>query len=231
MKNPFVPFKAQPMLSDAEMQTEAEATFQEMNRRRTIRDFASEPVPKAVIEWAIRTADTAPSGANEHPWHFVAVSDPEIKRQIREAAEEEERDFYERRAPDEWLQALAPLGTDAEKPFLEDAPWLVVVFARTYGLDEQGKRIRHYYVQESVGIATGMLITALHRCRLATLTHTPSPMRFLNKILGRPDNERPFVLLVTGHPAAGTKVPDIGRKELREISTFLEPTVAQGARP
>lgn len=155
------------------------------------------------------------------PWHFVAIGDAAIKRRIREAAEREEREFYEQRAPEEWLEALAPLGTDADKPFLETAPWLIAVFAEQYGLREDGGKRRHYYVTESVGLATGLLIAALHRAGLASLTHTPSPMRFLNEILGRPAGERPFVLLVTGFPAADARVPDIGRKGLEEIATFL----------
>jgi nitroreductase len=157
------------------------------------------------------------------PWHFVAVSDPSTKRKIRLAAEEEEKAFYASKASEEWLKALEPLGTDPNKPFLETAPWLIAVFARKYGLDEQGRKIKHYYTPESVGLACGMLITALHTCGLATLTHTPSPMGFLREILGRPDNERPFMLLVVGHPAEDATVPDIGKKDLSEIATFIAP--------
>ena len=169
----------------------------------------------------VAVAGTAPSGANLQPWHFVAVSDPAIKRQIREAAEAEEREFYGGRAPQEWLTALAPIGTNANKPFLEIAPWLIAIFAQSYGVAEDGSRVKHYYVTESVGIATGLLITALHHAGLATLTHTPSPMNFLNTILGRPSNERPFLLLVVGYPAADATVPQIAKKPLEAFTTFL----------
>ena len=188
-----------------------------MAKRRTIRDFADTPVPQDLIETAIQIAGTAPSGANFQPWHFVAISDPETKRAIREAAEEEERAFYDGRASDEWLEALAPLGTDDHKPFLETAPWLIAVFAQKRG--EHGK---NYYVTESVGLATGMLITALHSVGLGTLTHTPAPMTFLRKICGRSETEKPFVLLVVGYPAEGCEVPvhALDKKSLDEISTF-----------
>lgn len=169
----------------------------------------------------MRNAGTAPNGANMQPWHFVIVSDPAIKRQIRLAAEAEEQEFYQNRAPAEWLAALAPLGTDAHKPFLETAPYLITIFAQSYGLLPDGRKVKHYYAQESVGIATGFLIAALHYAGLATLTHTPSPMNFLNDILGRPANERPFLLLVVGYPAANAQVPDIRKKPLAEIATFL----------
>jgi nitroreductase len=167
-------------------------------------------------------AGTAPSGANRQPWHFVVVSDPEIKRKIREAAEKEEEAFYTGRAPDDWLEALQPLGTDAHKPFLETAPYLIVIFAQSYELAADGSKIKNYYVQESVGIATGLLITAIHHAGLVSLTHTPSPMGFLNKILGRPDNERPYLILVVGYPAENATVPDISKKSLEEIATFVE---------
>lgn len=193
----------------------------ELRRRRTVREYSSEAVPRAVIERCIWAAGSAPSGANHQPWHFVAVSDPGLKRRIREAAEEEERAFYQGRAPDEWLEALAPLGTDENKPFLDNAPWLIAVFAQRYGVTDLGAHRKNYYVSESVGIATGMLITALHHAGLATLTHTPSPMEFLGRILGRPDNERPFLLLVTGYPAGDARVPVITKKSMDEISTFL----------
>ena len=173
-----------------------------------------------MIEECIRTAGTAPSGANQQPWHFAVVADPAIKRQIREAAEEEERAFYEHRAPDEWLDALAHLGTDADKPFLETAPYLIVVFALVHHVDAKGEKIKHYYPYESTGLATGMLITALHNVGLASLTHTPNPMKFLNQVLGRPSNERPFLILVTGYPAEDVQVPDIARRDLSEICTF-----------
>jgi iodotyrosine deiodinase len=193
----------------------------EMQRRRSVRDFADRPIPRTVIEDCLRTAGSAPSGANLQPWQFVAVADPSVKKKIREAAEEEEREFYANRAPDEWLDALAPLGTDASKPFLETAPCLIAIFAQRYGLGPDGTRTKHYYVQESVGIATGLLIAALHRAGLATLTHTPSPMNFLSEILDRPENERPFLLLVVGYPAPDAQVPDIQRKPLDAIATFV----------
>lgn len=195
--------------------------YRELKRRRTVRDFSDRPVPREVIENCLRAAGTAPNGANMQPWHFVVVSDPVIKRRIRLAAEAEEREFYETRASAEWLEALAPLGTDAEKPFLETAPYLIVIFAQRYGLGENGRKIKHYYVQESVGIATGMLVTAVHHAGLASLTHTPSPMGFLNEILERPKNERPFLILVVGYPASDARVPLISKKPLQEIATFL----------
>jgi nitroreductase len=203
-----------------EMQRRAAEFFADVRRRRTVRTFSDRPVPREVIVDCLRAAGTAPSGANLQPWHFVVVTDPTVKREIRAAAEAEEREFYEHRAPDEWLEALAPLGTDANKPFLETAPYLLAIFAQTYGVKPDGGCKKHYYVSESVGIATGILITALHHAGLATLTHTPSPMGFLNRILGRPENERPFLLLVVGYPAEGTVVPDIARKELNEFVTF-----------
>ncbi len=205
---------------EEEMDSRAWAFYAEMRRRRSVRDFSPRPVPRAVIEACLRTAGSAPSGANKQPWHFVVVTDPTLKRRIREAAEEEERAFYTRRAPEEWLQDLAPLGTGPEKPFLEAAPCLIAIFAQAYGVDGQGRRHKHYYVSESVGIATGFLIAALHHAGLACLTHTPSPMRFLNTILERPPNERPFLLLVVGYPAEGAQVPRIRRKRLREFVTW-----------
>ncbi len=187
-----------------------------MATRRTVRSFSPEPVPAEIIENAIRVAALAPSGANQQPWRFVVVSHPEIKRQIREAAEAEERENYERRFPQEWLDALAALGTDWHKEFLEVAPYLIVVFRIDYGLDGE-RKIKHYYVQESVGIAVGFLLAALHLSGLATLTHTPSPMGFLQKILKRPANERPFVLIPVGYPAAGAEVPKIAKKSLPDV--------------
>ena len=192
-----------------------------MQRRRTIRTFSNRPVPREIIEECIRAAGTAPNGANMQPWHFVVVSDPVVKKQIREGAEKEEREFYERRASDEWLEALAPLGTDWRKPFLEDAPYLIVIFGLSNTILLDGTKRKNYYVNESVGIATGILITAIHHAGLASLTHTPSPMAFLNKILKRPPNERPFLVLVVGYPAEGTTVPDINKKSLDEITTFI----------
>jgi nitroreductase len=205
-----------------EMLARATAFREEMSRRRTVRDFSERPVDRAVIEQCLRAAGFAPNGANLQPWHFVVVSDPRIKKQIREAAEAEERAFYEERATEEWLEALAPLGTDASKPFLETAPYLIVIFAQSYGVSPDGERIKHYYVQESVGIATGLLITAVHHAGLVSLTHTPSPMGFLRDILGRPASERPFLILVVGYPAEGAQVPQISKKSLAEIATFLD---------
>lgn len=204
-----------------EMLRRSQEFYAEMRRRRSLRMFSARPVAREVIEQCLLTAGTAPSGANLQPWRFVVVSDPAVKRRIRLAAEEEERAFYSGRAPQEWLTALAPLGTDADKPFLETAPCLIAIFAQSYGLLPGGGRQRHYYVQESVGIATGLLIAALHHAGLATLTHTPSPMGFLAEILGRPENERPFLLLVTGYPADDATVPVIGKKNLEEIAVFV----------
>ena len=204
-----------------EMRQRSSDYYVEMKRRRTVRDFSDRSVPRDVIENCIRTAGTAPSGANQQPWHFVAVCDPEIKRQIRLAAEEEERAFYGGRAPEEWRDALAHLGTDANKPFLETAPYLIIIFAESFSIDEQAGKVKNYYVSESVGIATGMLISALHHTGLVTLTHTPSPMNFLSTILERPANERPFLILVVGYPEENTQVPVITKKSLKDISTFL----------
>ncbi|HEV8628812.1 MAG TPA: nitroreductase family protein [Thermoanaerobaculia bacterium] len=205
----------------AEMLARAEAMAAELARRRTVRQFSDRPVPRQLIECCLRAAASAPSGANLQPWHFVAIEDPALKTRLRAAAEVEEREFYERRAPPEWLAALEALGTDADKPFLETAPWLIAIFVQRYGLLPSGRKVKHYYPIESVGIATGMLIAALHHTGLATLTHTPSPMGFLNGILGRPENERPFLLLVTGYPAPDAVVPDIRRKSLSDVTTFL----------
>ncbi|MEJ2216083.1 MAG: nitroreductase family protein [Gemmatimonadota bacterium] len=204
-----------------EMRRRAREFREELQRRRTVRAFSDRPVPRDIIEEALTAAGTAPSGANMQPWHFVVVSDPAVKRRIREAAEAEEREFYRNRAPQEWLDALAPLGTDEHKPFLEAAPYLIAIFVERYGTLPDGRKVKHYYVQESVGIATGMLITALHHAGLVALTHTPSPMDFLNEILGRPDNERPFLLLVTGYPAPDAHVPDIRKKALAEIASWV----------
>jgi iodotyrosine deiodinase len=215
-----VPWTGYVPRSDEEISRRA-ADFEALiKRRRTIRDFSDRPVPRAIVESCLRAAGSAPSGANLQPWHFAVVGDPEVKRRIRVAAEAEEREFYHRRAPREWLEALAPLGTDEHKPFLETAPWLIAVFVQRYGVTASGRKVKHYYPLESVGLATGMLITALHYAGLATLTHTPSPMGFLSEILERPSHERPFLLLVVGHPAAGARVPDIGKKPLGEIATF-----------
>lgn len=218
---PFIPLNQYPEYSVEEMQTRAATFYAEMNQRRTVRHFADRPVPRQIIEDCIRTAGTAPSGAHRQPWHFVVVSNPALKRQIRTAAEEEEHDFYSYRAPADWLEALAPLGTDPNKPFLETAPYLIAIFVQRYSEATSGTIIKHYYAVESVGIATGILITALHHVGLATLTHTPNPMDFLTRILGRPRNERPFLLLVAGYPAADAMVPDLGRKSLDDLTTFL----------
>ena len=207
--------------SEEEMQYRSLEYYENMKQRRTVRDFSEQQVPIEVIENCIRTADTAPNGANQHPWHFVIISDTDIKRKIKNAAEKEEKKFYTNRATSEWLEALAPLGTNEKKPFLEVAPYLIAIFAKVYGFDKKGKRIKHYYVNESVGIATGLLISSLHQSGLASLTHTPSPMGFLNKILKRPNNERPFLLLVVGLPESNAKVPDLKRKSLSEIATFF----------
>lgn len=195
--------------------------YQLMSRRRTVRDFSDQKIPQVVLENALLAAGTAPSGANMQPWHFVVVQDASVKKQIREAAEVEEQKLYEHRASDEWLQAIAPLGTDANKPFLEKAPVLIAIFLKKFTVDKSGKKHKNYFTAESVGIATGLLITALHQAGLATLTHTPSPMKFLSKILKRPDYERPFLLLVCGYPAEDAVVPDIKRRTLEEISTFI----------
>jgi iodotyrosine deiodinase len=217
----FVPLPPAPRRSADEM-TERASHFRDIvQRRRTVRHFSPEPVPREVIEHCVRAAGSAPSGANLQPWHFVVVTNPDLKRRIRVEAEAEEREFYNGRAPQEWLDALAPLGTDAEKPFLETAPYLIAIFAESYGLLPDGRKVKNYYVQESVGIATGILITALHHAGLVSLTHTPSPMGFLNGILDRPANERPFLLLVVGLPAEGAMVPDISKKSLDAIATFL----------
>lgn len=217
----FIPLAEYRQYTGEVMKQRAGDFYTDIRRRRTVREFSSQPVEREVIENCIRAAGTAPNGANLQPWHFVVIADVDIKSQIREAAEEEERQFYESRAPKEWLEALKPLGTDWRKPFLEVAPYLIAIFAQSYGLTPEGNQIKNYYVQESVGIATGMLITALHNTGLVSLTHTPSPMGFLNKILDRPTNEKPFLLLVVGYPAKDAMVPEISKKSLEEISTFL----------
>lgn len=217
----FIPLPPREKLSETET-LERAAEFQlRMARRRTVREFSDQPVAREVIENCLRAAGSAPNGANLQPWHFVAVSDPILKHQIRVAAELEEREFYEHRAPNEWLEALAALGTDSNKPFLETAPWLIAIFSQPYRPLPDGRKLKHYYATESVGIATGFLVAAIHQAGLVSLTHTPSPMGFLNKLLYRPAHEKPFLLLVVGHPANDAKVPDIQRKPLTEISTFL----------
>ena len=205
-----------------EMRQRLSDFYAEVNRRRTVREFSDRPVPRDIIEMALKAASTAPSGANLQPWHFVVVSGPKAKKKIRAAAEVEEREFYAHRASPEWLEALEPLGTDSDKPFLETAPYLIAVFLQKFGTLEDGRKVKHYYPTESTGIAAGILITALHRAGLVCLTHTPSPMKFLNEILGRPKSERPFLLLVTGYPAEDAEVPDIDRKPLAEFASFVE---------
>lgn len=205
-----------------EMRERVERFYTEIARRRTVRDFSDRPVPRDIIETALEAAGTAPSGANLQPWHFVVVGAAETKKKIRAAAEAEEREFYEHRASPEWLAALEPLGTDSSKPFLETAPYLIAVFLQKYAHLEDGRKVKHYYPTESTGLATGILITALHQAGLVTLTHTPSPMRFLNEILGRPVSERPFLLLVVGYPADDARVPDIERKNLEDFTTFID---------
>ena len=217
-----VPLPYREPLSDDERIARACGFADELGNRRSVRDFSPLPVPREVIEACLRAAGTAPSGANQQPWRFVAIADGALKRRIREAAEAEERAFYQHRAPAEWLAALAALGTDADKPFLDIAPWLIAVFYERFGVDAEGRKHKRYYPHESVGIATGLLVAALHRAGLATLTHTPSPMGFLSEVLGRPRNEMPYLLLVVGHPADDCRVPAIERLPLEAYASFLE---------
>ena len=207
-------------LSISEMQSRAQSFLARMSTRRTVRSFSDRSVPKEIIEQALATAGSAPSGANRQPWHFAVAGTNEVKRRIRIGAEEEEHEFYNRRAPKEWLDALKPFGTDERKPFLEIAPWIITVFAKKIELDEDNQKQKNYYVTESVCIATGLLIAAPHNAGLATLTHTPSPMKFLNEIFDRPVSEKPLMLVVTGYPSEGVKVPSIKRKSLEQISSF-----------
>ena len=216
---PHVPYRP-PRFDAEEMRQRADAFYDLLERRRSVRFFSSDPVPRELIETAIRSASTAPSGAHRQPWRFVVIGDPEIKRQIRVAAEAEEKKSYEERMPEEWLEALAPLGVDWHKPFLETVPWIVVVFEELFGIDENGTKHKNYYVRESVGIACGMFISALHNMGLATLTHTPSPMKFLRDILGRPRNEKPYILFPIGFPTDDATVPDLRRKRLDEVSLW-----------
>lgn len=220
-KTEFIPLGNYQQYSEEEMLKRSQSFYEDIKRRRTVRDFSDKPVPKEVIENCIKAAGTAPSGANLQPWHFVVVSIPEIKKKIRVAAEEEEKEFYSNRAPKEWLEVLEPLGTDEHKPFLETAPYLIAVFHKSFDVLQDGRQIKQYYAIESTGIATGILITAIHNAGLVSLTHTPSPMNFLNDILSRPKNERPFLLLVVGYPERDAKVPDIKKKTLREIASFI----------
>ena len=216
---PFVPLQFTRRGTD-ESREMARAFFDEMNRRQTTRHFSAEPVPRELIEYAIRTAGTAPSGAHQQPWTFVVVSDLSIKQRIREAAEREEREFYHGKAPREWLEALLPLGTDEHKPHLTDAPWVVVLFRQAYGVGPDGGRRTHYYAEESCGIAAGLFIAAVHHMGLVTLTHTPNPMGFLRDLLGRPSNERAMLVMPVGYPAPDARVPDLARKPLDEIAVW-----------
>ena len=220
MPHPTIPYRPE-RISEEETLRRLEEIYAEAERRRTVRMFSPQPVPRRAIELAIQTAGTAPSGAHLQPWHFTAIGDPEIRAEIRERAEAEEREFYARRITPEWRAALEPLGTDFHKAHLTDAPWLVVVFRRDYDELPDGSRRKNYYMTESVGIAVGFLISALHRAGLATLTHTPAPMTFLREICGRPANEKPFVLMPVGYPADDCEVPDLARKGLSEIAEFL----------
>lgn len=219
---PFIALESYQEYPAGEMRERLDAFYQNMDRRRTVRDFSTRPISDGIIEQALRVAGTAPSGANLQPWHFVVVTGQETKHKIRVAAEEEEKEFYEHRASEEWLQALEPLGTNVDKPFLETAPCLIAVFLQKFGRLPNGEKVKHYYPVESTGLATGFLITALHQAGLVCLTHTPSPMNFLNEILERPKSERPFLLLVTGFPAEDATVPDIQRKPLEDFVSFID---------
>lgn len=219
---PFVPLEFE-RLPEAEMLGRARSFYELMDRRRSIREFSPDPVPRELIELAIRTASTSPSGAHQQPWTFVVVGEVATKRRIREAAEAEERESYSSRMPEEWKRALAPLGTDEHKPYLEIAPWIVVAFEQIHGYNPDGSVRKHYFANQSIGCACGMLITALHQMGLATLTHTPSPMKFLTELLGRPDNEKPFILFPVGYPAPGCSVPDLTRKPLSEVTSEAPP--------
>ncbi|MDF0603072.1 nitroreductase family protein [Psychromarinibacter sp. C21-152] len=219
-----VPLPDRAELTDAEALAEAEAFRDRMRQRHTVRDYDTRPVPRAVIEACIAAAGTAPSGANHQPWHFAAIAEPALKARIRHEAEAEERRFYDGGAGDEWLSALEPIGTDAAKPHLQDAPWLIAVFAQRWGAFDDGTRFKNYYVPESVGIATGFLIAALHHAGLVCLTHTPNPMKFLNEACGRPESEKPVMILAVGHPAPDATVPAVAKikKPLEDILTVFE---------
>ena len=223
MKFRTIALPKQPHTTPEQTIERAREFYLQMNQRRTVRDFSKRPVPRSTIKWAISAAGTAPSGANKQPWTFVAVSNPKIKKQIRIAAEKEEKNFYAGKAGKQWLKDLAHLGTDEHKPFLETAPWLIVVFQQNYGINEDtGERSKHYYIQESIGLASGLLIAALHKAGLSTLTHTPSPMGFLRDLLKRPKSERAVMIVVAGFADENAQVPDISRKPLDQISTFIE---------
>lgn len=217
----FKPHKDYKEYPVEEMKQRAKDFYEDLKRRRTVRDFSNKSVPRDVIEQCILAAGTAPNGANKQPWHFAVIESADVKKKLREAAEDEEHEFYHRRAPQDWLDDLEQFGTDEHKPFLEEAPYLIGIFSESYSLNKDGDKEKNYYVKESVGIATGMLITALHNAGLATLTHTPSPMGFLNEVMNRPENEKPFLLLVVGYPAEDVEVPDIEKKPLHKISSFI----------
>ncbi|MCP4260760.1 MAG: nitroreductase family protein [Planctomycetes bacterium] len=217
----FIPLDSYREYPQEEMKQRAASFRIDMQRRRSVRSFSNRPIPHEVIKDCLLTAGSAPSGANMQPWYFVVVSNPELKKQIRNAAERQEYKFYHGSAGEQWLDALSHLGTDFQKPFLEAAPYLIVIFSRSYGILPDGQKVKHYYVRESVGIATGLLITAIHNAGLVALPYTPAKMGFLNNILGRPENERPFLVLVVGYPAEQAMVPEIKKKSLDEISTFM----------
>ena len=221
-KHPSIPLQDYREYPIEEMRQRVSEFYAEAERRRSVREFSDRPVPIEIIKTALEAANTAPSGANLQPWHFAVISGAQTKQKIRQAAEVEEREFYTHRASEEWLAALEPLGTDDSKPFLETAPYLIAVFLQKFGVLPDGRKVKHYYPVESTGLATGILITALHHAGLATLTHTPSPMKFLNEILGRPKSERPFLLLVVGYPADDATVPDLQRKTLDEYASFID---------
>lgn len=217
----IIPLRDYKKYTEEQMFLRSKSFYEEMNKRRTVRNFSPEIFPIEIIQKCILTAGTAPSGANKQPWHFVVIRNPETKKMIRIAAEDEEREFYSTRAPKEWLNALEPFGTDANKPFLESAPYLIAVFSESFEVLSDGTKLKNYYAQESVGIACGLLIAAIHNAGLVSLTHTPSPMNFLNDILGRAANERPYLLIVVGYPGKDVTVPDINRKKLSDITTFF----------
>lgn len=217
----FIELKNFPHFSIEEMKKRSREFADYLKKRRTIREYSTDTFPVEIIKNCIETASSAPSGANMQPWHFVVVQNPDVKKRIREGAEKEEREFYGGKAPGEWLKALEQFATDENKPFLELAPYLIVIFEKKYGIEEKGEKVKHYYTKESVGIATGFLIAALHNVGLATLSHTPSPMNFLNEILNRPGNEKPYLILVTGYPKEGTKIPNISKKSLDDVCTII----------
>ncbi len=216
---PFIPY-TRPTVSPEEMIVQSQTYYEWMDKRRTVRHFSDQKVPKEVIENIILTASTAPSGAHKQPWTFCVIGNPELKSQIRKAAEKEEYTNYHGRMSDEWLEDLRPFATDWNKPFLETAPWLIVLFRKIYDIDKEGGKKNNYYVQESVGIAAGFLLAAIHNAGLIALTHTPSPLNFLHKILERPNNEKPFLLIPVGYPTQDAQVPDLKRKSLDEIAVF-----------